>query len=109
MAVSADIKGFFHQIYVDENDVHVFQFWWYEDDELTKPCLFEMKVHIFGTKSSPAVATFILRHNAETLLGELSLEVVKAIMEVFYTNNFLSSYPTGNCISTSPQCSSVED
>ena len=29
IAVSADIKGFFHQVYVDERDVHVFRFWWY--------------------------------------------------------------------------------
>merc|ERR1712212_152445 len=35
VVVSADIEGFFHNIYVDENDVHVNQFWWFEDEEMT--------------------------------------------------------------------------
>ena len=72
IAVSADIKGFFHQVYVDENDVHVFRFWWYQDENYEIPCLCELKVHIFGAKSSPTVATFALRHHATgNLRGDL--------------------------------------
>ena len=35
VAMSADIKGFFHQVYVDENDSPAFRFFWCEDEEMT--------------------------------------------------------------------------
>ena len=33
VTLSADIKGFFHQVYVDERDQFVFQFWWFDDED----------------------------------------------------------------------------
>ena len=94
--LSADIKGFSHLVYVDENDVFVFQFWWYEDEECTKPKLSVLEVHIFGAKSSPTVCTFVLRHHSDTLKGKISPEVARAIVRSFYIDDFLASYTDVN-------------
>ena len=53
VAISADIKGFFHQVYVDKRDSPAFRFFWYEDEEMKVMIELEMVVHLFGTKSSP--------------------------------------------------------
>ena len=92
VTVSADIKGFFHQVYVDEQDKYVFQFWWYEDDEMKKPKRCLLQVHIFGAKSSPTVCTFVLQHHGEVMKGQISLEVAEAILRAFYVDDFLCSY-----------------
>ena len=92
VTMSSDIKGFFHHIYVDERDQHAFKFWWFTDEELTKPKMAMLKVHIFGAKSSPTVCAFVLKHLAETLKGEISPDVFFAIMRAFYVDDFLASY-----------------
>ena len=94
ITVSADIKGFFHQVYVDERDAFVFQFWWYEDKECTKPRLSYLKVHIFGAKSSPTVCTFVLRHHGKIYKEEISPEVAEAIIKCFYVDDYLDSFKT---------------
>jgi hypothetical protein len=58
IAVTADIKGFFHQIFVDENDSAVFRFFWFEDETMKTWAEHEMIVHTFGAKPSPCISTF---------------------------------------------------
>ena len=96
VAISADIKGFFHQIYLDKNDSHVYRFWWFEegDEEMKVMVLLEVVVNTFGAKPSPFISTFVLRHHGETLRGGISEEVFRAIIRSFYVDDFLSSYPT---------------
>ena len=91
---NADIKGFFYQIGVDEHDNRCFQFYWFEDDDLTKPCLFSFVVFIFGAKCSPMVCTYVLRHHASINAEAFGPEVVDAIMNSFYVDDFLRSFPT---------------
>ena len=90
----ADIKGFFYQIGVDKHDNRCFQFWWFEDDDLTKPCLFSFIVFIFGAKCSPMVCTYVLRHHAKINASAFGPEVVDAILNSFYVDDFLRSFPT---------------
>ena len=92
VGISADIRGFFHQIYVDDRDRAVFRFHWWEDAEMTKLIELEMYVHIFGAKSSPAVATFVLRYHGKQMEGEFSAETVSAILRSFYVDDLLASY-----------------
>ena len=93
VAVSADIKAFFHQIFVDEKDSPALRFFWFEDEELLKMALYEMLVHTFGAKSSPAISTFVLRYHGESIKDEISPEVLYAILKAFYVDDFLNSYP----------------
>ena len=90
----ADIKGFFYQVGIDEDDNWVFQFFWFEDDDLTKPCLFCFVVYIFGAKCSPMVCTFVLHQHAHINAEEFGPEVVDAILNSFYVDDFLKSFPT---------------
>ena len=92
VTLSADIKGFFHQVYVDDRDAHVFKFWWYDDEDCTHPKLSMLKVHVFGAKSSPTVCAFTLRHHGEMMKGQISPEVAEAIIKSFYVDDFLASY-----------------
>ena len=92
VTLSADIKGFFHQVYVDERDQFVFQFWWFEDEDCNSPRLSLIKVHIFGAKSSPTVCTYVLRHHGKRMEGELSPESARAIIKSFYVDDLLVSY-----------------
>ena len=80
-------------MYVDENDCHAYRFLWYEDDDLTKLCMFVMLVHIFGFKASLAITTFVLRYHAGTLSGTVPPEVVEAILRSFYVDDLLHSSP----------------
>ena len=92
VTLSADIKGFFHQVYVDKRDTYVFQFWWFEDEQCEKPKLSLIQVHIFGAKSSPTVCTFALRHHGKMMSGELSPEAAEAIIRSFYVDDLLASF-----------------
>ena len=92
VTLSADIKGFFHQVYVDERDTYVFQFWWFSDEECNNPQLSLIKVHIFGAKSSPTVCTFALRHHGKMMEESISPEAALAIIKSFYVDDLLVSY-----------------
>jgi hypothetical protein len=86
--------GFFHQIFVDEDYSAVFRFFWFEDESMKTFAEHEMIVHTFGAKPSPCVSTFILRYHGKKMSGQLSEEVLRAILENFYVDDFLDSYNT---------------
>jgi hypothetical protein len=54
----------------------------------------EMIVHTFGAKPSPCVSTFTLRYHGRKMSGRISEEVLRAILENFYVDDFLDSYNT---------------
>ena len=35
-AVAADIKDFFHEVYVDEKDAAAFRYWWFIDGKMVE-------------------------------------------------------------------------
>lgn len=62
IALSCDIERMFHQFQVTPTDRDYLRFLWTNaDGNITA---YRMKVHIFGAKSSPACATYGLRHLA---------------------------------------------
>ena len=66
IAVVADIKAMFSQMFVDKRDQDAFRFLWYLDDDLTEePLDFRMRTHVFGAKSSPCCAAYALRATAK--------------------------------------------
>jgi hypothetical protein len=83
IVVTADEKGFFHQIFVDEDNSKVFRFVWFEDESMKTFAEHEMIVHAFGAKPSPCVSTFTLRHHGRKMSGQISEEVLRAILEKF--------------------------
>ena len=61
-SVVGDIEKMFHQIRLTDEDKDVHRFFWFDNNDLTKPpSVFRMKVHIFGAVSSPSIANFALK------------------------------------------------
>ncbi|KAK3735290.1 hypothetical protein QZH41_010583, partial [Actinostola sp. cb2023] len=66
VAFMADVEQMFYSFSVQENHRNYLKFLWYQDNNPGKDILeYRMKVHIFGSTSSPAVATYGLRKTAE--------------------------------------------
>jgi hypothetical protein len=66
IAVAADIKRMFHQVYVAPEDRGALCYLWWPDGNINvQPTIYQMLVHIFGAKSSPSVAGYAMRRTAE--------------------------------------------
>ena len=63
--ITSDVKGFFHQIFIDPKDDATYRFLWFEDESMENIVEYEHVSHIFGAASSPAVAAFTLKYHAE--------------------------------------------
>ena len=94
VVISSDIAGFFHQIYVHHEDIPSFRFFWFQDEEMTQIAAYEMVVHIFGATSSPAVATWVLRHHAKRIKDRVRPETVTAINKGLYVDDLMVSFPS---------------
>lgn len=57
---AADVEAMFHQVRVRRQDQNVLRFLWWTDSYDDPPDVYVMNVHIFGTTSSPCVASFAL-------------------------------------------------
>ena len=59
VAVEADIKWMFHQVFVSPEYWGALCYLWWPDGDLTKePKTFQMLVHIFGAASSPSISGY---------------------------------------------------
>ena len=80
IALSADIKATFHQVRLDPKDWDALTFLWWPNDNYTQPPAdYQMMVHLFGAKSSPACASYDLHKVAddnETQARQITLETV---------------------------------
>ena len=92
VALSSDIEAMFHQVMVDPKDVDAFRFLWWSDDDLSKqPVEYRMKVHLFGSTSSPSCASFGLRKTAQDNAGNFDHEVIDTVLKNFYVDDCLKS------------------
>ena len=105
VAVTADIKRMFHQVYVAPEDSGALCYlWWPNGDLSKKPKTYQMLVHIFGAKSSPSVAGYALRKTAKDNEQDFSSEVIDAVFKDFYVDDLLKSYgDSGHAVDVSRQ------
>ncbi len=93
VAVSADIRGMFHQVCLLPEDRPLLRFIWRDLHCENCPDVYEWQVLPFGTTSSRCCAIFAVqqhaRNNQESYSG--SLQVVQ---QSFYVDNYLASFPT---------------
>ena len=61
IAATADIKQMYHQVRIREEDQPASSFLWRDMERHRKPDVYQMQVVIFGAKSSPATANYVLR------------------------------------------------
>ena len=90
--VTGDIKGFFHQIRVDDPDVSALRFLFFKDRTLRDILEFESPVHIFGASSSPPVANFTLKYHAHRIREKYGEAIFWQIMNSFYVDDFIASF-----------------
>ncbi|XP_043212326.1 uncharacterized protein LOC122376502, partial [Amphibalanus amphitrite] len=93
VGMAADIQEMYHQVRVIEKDRPALSFLWRDLDQTREPDIYEMQVTIFGAKSSPASANYVLQrtvadHGEDCGLPKKAVETVK---NSFYMDDFLRS------------------
>ena len=87
---AADVECMFHAFHVSPEHRDVLRFFWWTDNKISDQIsVHRARVHIFGNKSSPAIATYGLRHtttNPETLH---LVEAKNFIYDNFYVDDGL--------------------
>ena len=92
IAVCCDIEKMFYNFSVPREQRDYLRFLWVSDDlKTTKE--YRMTVHLFGAKSSPAVATFGLRKIASDY-ASISSEAAAFLHNDFYVDDGIISTPT---------------
>ena len=86
---SADVEAMFHNFYLKPNERDYTRFYWFKDNDPSQEvCQYRAKVHIFGNRSSPALATLGLRYAATQTPSKD--HVVDFVMNQFYVDDGLS-------------------
>ena len=93
VAVSGDIKQMYHQIRVTEVDQPATSFLWRELDTSRPPDVYQMCVAIFGARSSPVIANYVLRKCLEQDWPEDMLDLARNgdARRSFYMDDLLCS------------------
>ncbi|XP_071833874.1 uncharacterized protein [Apostichopus japonicus] len=95
VAITADIEQIFYAFKVREDHRRFLRFLWYENNQTDgKIVTYQMSVHIFGNKPSPAVAISGLRKTGEEGEKVFGSDVRKIVESNFYMDDLLKSLPT---------------
>ncbi|XP_049617703.1 uncharacterized protein [Syngnathus scovelli] len=91
VAVTADIEQMFHCCLVKEEDRNFLRFLWFRDNNPYKNIIeYCMRVHVFRSSPSPAVAIYCFRQSREN--GDP--DVKQFVKRDFYVDDGLKSFPT---------------
>ena len=91
----ADIERMFHAFFVTPEHRNALCFFWWRDNDPTQDLVpYRALVHIFGNKSSPAVANFALRYTTRSEEAQQFPNAVEYINKNFYVDDGLRSEPT---------------
>ena len=96
VAMVADIQEMYHQLHIIRQDKAAQSFLWRDLNEAKEPDVYEMQVAIFGAKSSPALANYVLRRTIADHAEEVGLrpETAEALPDNFYMDDFLGAEKT---------------
>ena len=91
IAIQADVKEMFYQVRVNVQDRDMLRFIWHRDGLDQPPEEFRFTVHPFGGVWCPSIATYAMRQTAEDHKDDFPAEVVRAVKEDFYVDDFVKS------------------
>ncbi|XP_043203367.1 uncharacterized protein LOC122371257 [Amphibalanus amphitrite] len=96
VALTADIEAMYHQVRIIQRDQAALRYLWRDLDVTKNPECYTMEVAIFGAKSSPASASFVLQQTARdcsssTAAGQTAKE---AALNSFYMDDFVHATET---------------
>ena len=92
VAMTADIRAFFHMIHVADEDVAALRFLFFKDRTMREIMELEHLVHIFGASSSPPTANFTLKYHADRIRERYGDAIYWQIILSFYVDDFISSF-----------------
>ncbi len=95
VALSADIVKMFHQVKIRPQDGPALRFYYRDPGAHEPPSVYQMDVQPFGAICSPTICAHVLRQAAEDG-GDDGPEVTKQIIDHFYVDNWLTSFPTAD-------------
>ena len=94
VAVMGDVEQMFHSFQVIPQHRDYLRFLWFQDNDPSKPVIdYRMNVHLFGSISSPAVATFGLRMAADAGKDKHGDDTAEFVYRDFYVDDGLTSLP----------------
>ena len=91
--IASDVKQMFHQIAIRAEDRQSQRFLWRDMDTTKEPEVYQMNVVIFGAKSSPCTATYVLRRCANDGRTQYP-EAADKVSTRFYMDDYLDSVDT---------------
>ncbi|XP_078311581.1 uncharacterized protein LOC144618784 [Crassostrea virginica] len=95
IALTADIQQMFHCFYVRPDHRNYLRFFWHHDNDFNQELReYRMRVHVFGNKPSPSVATYGLHKTAVAAKDSFGPEVTEFVLNHFYVDDGLISVPT---------------
>nr|XP_015830265.2 uncharacterized protein LOC107395402 [Nothobranchius furzeri] len=94
IAIMCDVEKMFHRFHVNPEDRDFLRFlWWKDGNTNTEPKEYRMRVHVFGTASSPGCANFGMKHLARRNEKDYPL-AASFIHKNFYVDDGLLSVET---------------
>lgn len=95
VAITADIQQMFHCFYVRPDHRNYLRFFWHRNNDFNKDLIeHRMRVHVFGNKPSPSVATYGLHRTALDAKDSFGPDVTDFVLKHFYVDDGLISVPT---------------
>ena len=89
---SCDIEKMFYSFYVPESDRDLLRFFWFSrNDPENEVVEFRANVHVFGNRSSPAIANFGLKYATKNLDDPKLCMAAEFINKNFYVDDGLGS------------------
>lgn len=95
VAIMADIEQMFYCFQVKPEHRKFLRFLWFRDNDSSKEVTeYQMNVHVFGNRPSPAVATYCLRQSVYQRHPDCNRDVEEFVERNFYVDDGLMSVPT---------------
>ena len=95
VALSADIEGMFNQVKTTPKDRDALRLLWWPEGNLDQPpSHFRLTVQAFGLRSSPSIASYVVRRTARDNEDSDDKATIKAAVNSFYVDDFLKSVDT---------------
>ncbi len=92
VTLMADIQAMFHQVRVSLEHTDFLRFLWYPDgDTRQAPMQYRMRVHLFGSVSSPSCANYALWRIVRDYKDNFEPSVLNTILRNFYVDDCLKS------------------
>ena len=88
----ADVEAMFHAFYVEPTHRDALRFFWWDQNAIGGNLkVFRANVHVFGNRSSPAIATYALRQTTKGEDAERFPEACEYIRRNFYVDDGLGT------------------